>query len=185
MLAGRPRNRIQGLGTMTLSYATSATSSWTDAVVRYVSSKVLTDLRQYQRWYGAPSDALITNYGVELSVLLVLRYVEWVEYGFRRDGRWVVSSRYEVRADGTLAEDDRAGRVSRGHDVTGASFGSFMHYTTRWKALTAAERKVVEERLPFTRVDASEPGYVTGSFTYDRSYSSSGTGLARRSFTPR
>ena len=40
----------------------TSTSSYTVTNARYLSSKVAADLRQLQRLYGAPSDAMIGEY---------------------------------------------------------------------------------------------------------------------------
>lgn len=170
---------------MTYSYTTTETSTFSLTIAKYVTSKVKTDLRQFQRWYGKPPDAEIDDYAEELIVMLAGGYVKWVEYGFRRDGDWVVSLRYEAGADGTLNADTRAGGVPRGHDVSKANFTSFMHRSSTWWDLTSGERDAIYANLPIKRVSGQEPGYVAGSFTYDRTYSSSGNGIARRTFTPR
>jgi hypothetical protein len=167
------------------SYATTATATFTRSDAKYVTSKVITDLKQFQRWYGAPADSDIEGYSAELVAMLAGRYMSWVEYGFWRAGKWQVSVRYEVRADGSLDTDSRAGGVPRGHDVIGARFFSFMCWSSEWSHLTAAEQQAIYDPLPFTRTTGTEPGYATGSFTYDRTYSVSGNGVARRTFSPR
>lgn len=170
---------------MSYTYATTTTSTFTRSNAKYVTSKVTTDLRQLRRWYGAPSDDDIDGYGAELVAMLVGRYMTWVEYGFRRHGSWLVSLRYEVRSDGSLDPDSRAGGVPRSHDVTGARFYSFMCWSAEWFCLTKAEQQAIYSPLPFTRSPGTEPGYAVGVFTYDRSYSASGNGVTRRIFTPR
>jgi hypothetical protein len=167
------------------SYATTATTTFSKANAEYVASKVITDLKQFQRWYAAPADDDIEGYSAELVALLPRRYMSWVEYGFRRAGKWQVSMRYEVRADGTLDTDSRAGGVPRGHDVTGATFYSFMHWSSEWSRLTPAEKQAIYDPLPFNRGIGTEPGYASGSFTYDRTYSASGNGVTRRTFSAR
>jgi hypothetical protein len=165
------------------SYATTASATFTTANAKYVASKVITDLKQFQRWYGAPADDDIEGYSAELVALLPHRLMSWVEYGFRRAGKWQVSMRYEVRADGALETDSRAGGVPRGHNVTGATFHSFMRWSADWSRLTSAEQQAIYRPLPFNRSIGTEPGYGAGSFTYDRTYSASGNGVTRRTFS--
>lgn len=169
---------------MSYSYTTSNTFTFSRSDAKYVASKVITDLKQFQRWYGEPSDSVIQGYDAELVAMLAGRYLSWVEYGFRRNGQWLVSLRYAVRTDGSLDTDSRAGGVPRGHDVAGASFFSFMHWSGAWSSLTAAEQQAVYSQLPMKRVLGTEPGYAAGSFTHDRTYSASGSGVTRRTFSP-
>ncbi|MGW0103558.1 HORMA-1 domain-containing protein, partial [Nocardia sp. NPDC003354] len=42
---------------MTVSYSHSASNTFSLSSARYVASKVATDLRQMQRYYGRPSDS--------------------------------------------------------------------------------------------------------------------------------
>lgn len=169
---------------MSYSYATTTTGTFSKANAEYVASKVITDLKQFQRWYGEPTDGDIEGYSAELVALLPRRYMSWVEYGFRRAGKWQVSMRYEVRPDGTLDTDSRAGGVPRGQDVTGATFYSFMCWSSEWSRLTSAQQQAIYSPLPFNRGIGTAPGYAAvGSFTYDRTYSASGNGVTRRTFS--
>jgi hypothetical protein len=44
---------------MSSSYTTTDTESFTLVHARYIASKVATDLKRFQRFYGSPSDAWI------------------------------------------------------------------------------------------------------------------------------
>jgi hypothetical protein len=165
---------------MTTTYTFSETFTRSNA--RYVASKVAADLRLLQRFYGRPTDAEIDAYTGELVELLLGGYVQRVTYGFKRGSTWVVALRYEARMDGTLEADDRAGRVTPGIDITGASFYSYLVYSHAWDLLDAAERARIEARLPVQRTGADEPSSSNGTWVQDRSYSAGGSGVQRASF---
>lgn len=78
------------------------------------------------------------------------------------------------------AADQDPGRVLPGADVRGASFHSYLTYSEAWWRASLSERAAVEQRLPFRRVSADEPG-VNGQFVADRYYSSGGRALNRSS----
>jgi len=167
---------------MTTTYTISETFTRSNA--RYVASKVAADLRLLQRFYGRPTDAEIDAYTDELAELLLGGYVQRVTYGFKRGSTWVVALRYEARLDGSLDADDRAGRVTPGIDITGASFYSYLVHSYAWELLDAAERARIEARLPVQRTSADEPSSSNGSWAQDRSYSAGGNGVRRASFRP-
>src|SRR6266540_2274825 len=167
---------------MTTTYTISETFTRSNA--RYVASKVAADLRLLQRFYGRPTDAEIDAYTGELVELLVGGYVQRVTYGFKRGSTWVVALRYEARLDGTLDADDRAGRITPGINITGASWSSYLVYSYTWGLLDAAERARIKARLPVQRTGADEPSSSNGSWVQDRSYSAGGSGVRRASFRP-
>src|SRR5260221_13244773 len=110
---------------MTSTYTISTTFTITHA--RYVTSKVAADLRQFQLFYGAPSDNQIEAYAEEAALLLRDGYLERVDYGFRRQNsttgsQWVLVLRYVAR-NGALA-NDHSGRVPPGVDISGTTFWS-------------------------------------------------------------
>lgn len=170
--------------TVTTSYTTSATETFSMASARYVASKIATDLRQLQRYYGKPSDVEITDYAVEAAVLAYHGYVKKVIYGFKRDGKWVLSLEY-TSENGTLTADDRAGGAYRYADITGANFDSYLFRTQSWRSLTDTRRKEINDSLSITRIPATAPGYTGGYHTSDRTYSAHGTGFTRSSYRPR
>ncbi len=67
------------------SHTTTTTSSFTITHARYIASKVATDLKRFQRFYGAPNDTVIDQYEGELAGLLKYDAVEYVVYGFQRN----------------------------------------------------------------------------------------------------
>lgn len=163
----------------------TSTASYTITNARYLASKVAADLRQFQRLYGSPSDDMITDYLYELTLLLHGGYLKSVQYGFRRDDKWILTLSYSVDAAGHLTSDDRAGGVYAQADVSGATFYSYLSRTDRWFALTQAQREAIESTLPITRTAAPESGATGGYWVEsDRSYSSGGVGVVRRTYRP-
>lgn len=168
---------------MTTSLSYTTTFSITNA--RYVTSKIKTDLRLLQRFYRKPSDEDVDDYDEEAAQLLAKGYLDTVTYGFRRNGLWIPPTlRYVARNDGTLASDDRAGRVPAGLNVSGASFYSYLTYSSKWDRLTAPEQQAVKDSLPVKRSGAPEPGSSGGYWAGDRTYSSNGSGVGRSTLRP-
>jgi len=168
---------------VTISYTRSATDTFSMSSARYVASKVATDLRQLQRYYGRPSHQQIGDYAEEIAVLTHHGYVEKVSYGFKRNARWILTLEYTV-VNGTLTGDDRAGGVYRYADVSDAVFYSFLTRSQSWWLLDDTDREKIDKSLPFTRTPGNAPGYTGGYHTFDRAYAANGTGLTRSSYRP-
>jgi hypothetical protein len=168
---------------MSYSYTRTSTETFTRTIARYIASKVATDLHRMYSYYGQPSLERIDDYLEELTELLVGDYVQSVEYGFKRDNNRVVSLYYEVRSDGTLT-DSRAGGVYARADITGATWFSFLTFTSKWFALVEGQRDQVEKRLPFRRSDGEAPQQGDGYWVTDRAYTLDGVGTQRRIFRP-
>jgi Bacterial HORMA domain family 1 len=167
---------------MTYSYTTSST--FTRVHARYIASKVAADLRQMQLLYGKPFSSEIDDYMEELIVLLALGYLASVDYGFRRDGKFILSLSFTVASDGTLIADDRAGRIPAGVNISGATWYSYLRKNYKWSGLSDDERSRIEQSLPIKREGHPEPQYGAGTFTEDKVYSANGTGVKRRTFRP-
>jgi len=170
---------------MSSTYTTSKTFTITHA--RYVTSKVAADLRQLQLFYGQPNDEQIDAYAEEAALLLRDGYLERVDYGFRRQdpqrgAQWVLLLRYIAR-NGEL-DDDHSGRIPPGVDLSGTTFWSYLTYTAPFFALSDAERDRVKAALPVQRSAGREAGFVYGTWSGDRTYSSAGQGVARSVFKP-
>ncbi len=170
---------------MSSTFTTSRTFTITHA--RYVTSKVAADLRQVQLFYGRPDDEQIDAYAEEAALLLRDGYLERVDYGFRhqdlqRGAQWVLLLRYIAR-NGEL-DDDHSGRIPPGVDLSGTSFWSYLTYTAPFFALNDAERDRVKAALPIQRSAGREAGFVNGTWSGDRTYSSAGQGVARSVFKP-
>lgn len=164
------------------SFTTTQTSSFTITHARYIASKVATDLKRFQRFYGAPGDEMIDRYEGELAGLLKHDAIDNVVYGFQRNSLWTPASiRYRAIPGGTLMADDDPGKIRPGIDVSGARFTSFLSYSSAWSNLTQAERDSIENALPIQRSDGSPPALESGAWTDDLSYSAGGRGLGRSS----
>ena len=137
-----------------------------------------------QRFYEQPSDDKINDYIEELTTLLASRYLDYIEYGFRHAGDWILCLRYTAQFDGGLAIDDRPGRIYPGADISGASWGSYLVRNASWSQLSDAERERFEQSLPFPRNSASSPGTGNGVWVSDKVYTNGGTSLPRKTFRP-
>lgn len=168
---------------MSTTYTLSRTFTITHA--RYVTSKIAADLRQLRLFYRYPPDADIDSYSEEAALLLRDGYLERVDYGFRREdpvfgSQWVLLLRYTARNG--LLEDDHAGRVPPGVDITDARFWSFLSYSGKFFALSEAERAQVLAALPINRTTAREAGFAIGTWTGARTYSTADQGVIRSVF---
>lgn len=161
---------------MTFSYTQSET--WSRTHARRVAGKVSADLMQMQQAYGRPTDEWLHNYLVELVVLLSHRVLGSVTYGFQRDGDWIVALEYEADMSGMLTLDDRSGRIPRGVDTHGATWGSYLIKNGVWTSLSPGQRAAIDRELPFPREGAEEPG-VAAARVFDKTYSSAGNGVRR------
>jgi len=167
---------------MTTTHTFSSTFTITHA--KYLASKIASDLLQMQLFYGQPSDSKINNYIEEVVILLLGGYLESVDYGFRRDGNWMVALRYVVRSDGSLMDDSRSGRVPPGVNIAGASWYSYLIKNTKFSYLSQGERTKIEQSLPISRTAGEELKITNGAWSTDRSYSSGGVGMQRHTFKP-
>ncbi len=167
---------------MSATFTQTATETFTIIHARYIASKVATDLKRFQRFYNAPTDAWIDNYEAELAQLLKFDAVEDVVYGFKRNGSWTEAAvRYRVLPGGTLAADDDPGKIRPGLDIVGASFTSFLSYSANWYRLSSTDRSAIEADLPFQRSTGTAPSLESGYWADDRTYAAGGRGLGRSS----
>lgn len=167
---------------MSSSYTLTQTATFTLTHARHMAAKVATDLKRMQRFYGLPSDTSIAAYEAEVTEMLKAGYLANVSYGFRRNDQWIEPTLRYTAYDlaGAAANDDDPGRVRPGADITGASFYSYLVYSSAWHALSTAQQQAFESGLPFSRGSAPEPG-VRGYFSDDRTYSAGGQALNRAS----
>lgn len=165
----------------------AASQSFTRTHAKYLASKVVADLYQCARLYGRPTTDSIPDYEAELVELLVGGYVDEYEFGFKKDGKRVVSWHYAVTAGGDLVgggTDDNAGGVYARAKVAGADYFNFLSYSQKWWDLTSSDRERIKGTLPFSRSTGTLPADGNGYWVQDRTYSSSGTSVARRTFRP-
>lgn len=167
---------------MTYSRTVSQTRTFNITHARHLATKLATDLKRLQRFYGKPSDGEIDSYETEAIILLRSGFLGMVKYGFQRDGNWIQPTLRYTAQDlaGGAAADQHPGRVIPRADVVGASFGSYLTYSEAWRQASLAEREAVERQLPFRRVPGVEPG-LNGHFVADLCYSSGGVALKRSS----
>lgn len=167
---------------MSLSHTFTDSATFTVTHARHMAAKVATDLKRMQRFYGAPSDPEIANYEAEVTEFLKEGYLDTVTFGFRRNGNWIEPTlRYTARdLAGGLANDDDPGRIPASANVAGASFYSYLTYSSAWNKLSESEKEAFHKRLPFRREGAPEPG-ISGYLAADRTYSSGGRAIDRTS----
>ena len=164
-----------------LSYTESSTFTITHA--RHMAAKVATDLKRIQRLYGGrPTDTQIAEFEAEATAMIKAGYLDNVVYGFQRNGSWIEPTIRFTAKDlmGGSANDDDPGRIRPGADIGGASFCSYLCYSSSWFRLTQAEQDAFEAALPFGRSTAPAPG-INGYMTDDKIYSAGGQALQRSS----
>lgn len=169
---------------MSFTMTRSATESFTLTHAKYLASKVTADLKRFQQRYGLPSDSAINDNGTELALLLRDGYVSAYEFGFKRDEARVVSCSYAVNSAGDLTADDRPGGIYVDADITGANWFNYLWRTPAWRALTDKQREQINAGLPFQRVSCEAPKDGQGYWQEDRTYSSTGVALVRKTFRP-
>jgi hypothetical protein len=163
---------------MSTSYSITESESFTVAHARLIASKVATDLKRFQRFYGSPSDEWVDKYETELILLLKQDAVETVFYGFKRDGMWTEASvRYRALPGGVLAVDDDPGKIRPNLDIAGASFTSFLEY--RFNNLRSGDLDTIAAECGFARFTGSAPLLEAGRWADDLNYVAGGRGLGR------
>lgn len=162
------------------SYTLSNTQTFTLTHAKYLASKVTTDLKRMQRFYGYPSDTSIASYEQELIELLKNGYLSEVTYGFQRNESWIEPClRYKASdLSNIYTADDDPGRILPGADISGASFYSYLVKTVAYHNLSSDEKESFEHTLPFQRNGVPEPG-INGYMSTDKTYSSGGKSLNR------
>jgi len=159
--------------------STTNTSTFTITNAEYLASKIAADLKQMQALYGDPSDARIDNYVQELVVLLKGGYLESIDYGYKKNGAWVLALSYAVHAATGQFIDNNPGRVPPGRDVSSAAFGSFLRQSSKYLALSGAEQTAIKGSILITRGDADDPQTGLGGLL-DRTYTSGGQQVNRK-----
>lgn len=163
------------------SYSYTASETFTVTHARHLAAKVATDLKRIQRFYpGGPSDRWIADYEAEAVALLKAGYLGTVTYGFKRNGLWIAPTLRYTASELAGDVNDDPGRIRPGADVSGASFSSYLTYSSKWDGLSYADQDAFKKSLPFYRNGAAEPG-VSGRFVSDRAYSAGGRSLDRAS----
>lgn len=165
---------------MSYSFTTTETKAFTITHARHIAAKVATDLKRMQRFYGKPADGVIDDYENEVIQLLKHGYLGTVTYGFKKNNCWIEPTIQYTASDLDNAANDDPGRIRPNKDTTGASFASYLTYSTAWDKLSAEEKSTFKNSLPLQRSSSDEPG-VNGYLDNDRTYSSGGKALSRAS----
>lgn len=159
------------------SYSFNTTFTLTNA--KYLASKIATDLKRIQRFYGSPSDSQIADYEAEITELLKEGYLDNITYGYKRNGIWIKPSiKYNSIELSNGNTDDDPGKIPIGADISNASFGSFLCKNSKWNNLSQTEKDNFLKRLPINRTDGSFP-QSDGYFTNDLTYGSGGKAINR------
>jgi hypothetical protein len=164
------------------TYTITETTTFTLTHAKYLASKVATDLKRMQRFYGFPSDTSIAEYESEVTELLKEGYLGTLTLGFRRNGQWIEPTlRYTARElAGMASNDDDPGRIRAGADISDAAFYNYLTYSSAWDRLGAEQQNAFKRRMPFYRTSADEPT-INGYLVEDLTYSSGGRALKRSS----
>ena len=135
---------------------------------------------RFNRYYGRLTKQRIDQFEEELIELMQYNAIDEVSYGFRKNNQWITAVKYKA-IDGELVSDDVPGSLRAVEDLDGATFGSFLSYSSAWYLLPFDERQRIERRLPFERGTADEPTVKDGYWAEDLSYSAGGRALRRSS----
>ncbi|MCB9300993.1 hypothetical protein H6777_03990 [Candidatus Nomurabacteria bacterium] len=164
-----------------MSSSYSFNESFTITHARYLASKVASDLKRIQRFYGSPSDDDITAYEEEVAILLKFGFLSSVTYGFKRNGMYIKPTlHYEASELIKGGSDDDPGRVTIGEDVSNATFSSFLIKNSKFHQASEKEKQEVLDSLPVKRTTGHGPEF-NGTLTSDKNYFSNGISLGRSS----
>ena len=165
---------------MTSSYSVTDTTTFTHTHAVHIAAKVATDLKRMQRFYKEPSDERIRRYETEVVKLLKSGYMGTVTYGFRRNGCWIEPTLSYTARDlsDAAASDDDPGRIRPNAPIDGASFWSYLTYSSSWGLLSPEQQEEFEKQLPFQRSGSPEPD-ADGYWSKDLTYSAGNRALDR------
>jgi HORMA domain-containing protein len=157
------------------------TETFTVTHARHMAAKVAADLMRFRDFYGQPTLERIDAYEREVVALMKGDYLDYVIYGFKRDGKIVEGIKYRASAGGVLVADDDPGKLRPKPEIVQLPFASFLAYNERWWALGAGGREKIEADVGFQRSTGEEPGVEGGYWLDDRTYSAGGRSLGRSS----
>jgi hypothetical protein len=167
-----------------MSNTFTTTSTFTRTHAKHLAAKVIADLYQCHILYDRPSVGDIVDYEAELIEMLANEYVAAYEFGFKKDGRRIVSWSYTVGADGGLHGDSDAGGIYAKATIAGASYYNFMSYCGKWWGLTDPQRASFKSGLPVQRTNGFLPDDGDGYWQTDHGYNAGGVRVERRTFRP-
>jgi hypothetical protein len=167
-----------------MSFSVTRSESFTIVNARRLASKVATDLHLCAQYYGKPTETRIREYAEELTQFLNAGYLQEYEFGYKKEGKRIVTWRYKVDTNGQLTTDDRPGKIVPYVDITGAVFYNFLTQNAKFFALSTDERARFEAGMPLQRGGGAPPSDGAGYWMSDRNYFSGGCGLNRETFQP-
>jgi HORMA domain-containing protein len=168
-----------------MSHTTTFSETFSLTNAKYLASKIVTDLELCHQRYGAPSEYAIEKYKEELILLMKDQYLEAYEFGFKTDNdKRVISWKYKIQMYSISGGDDAPGGLYRKANIDDARFYNLITLSDKWFELSDVDRIKVEATLPIQRGDGSEPSDGNGHWKENRSYSSGGCLVTRRSFVP-
>lgn len=140
-----------------MAYTTTYNNTFTVTHADHIASKIAADLYQLFRLYGSPSESDINNYVKEISILLAGGYLKSVDYGFKKDGKWILTLCYSIDESSGIFKDDNAGKIPFGVDISNAIWGSFLWKNNRFTSLPSDEQIKIISSIPVKRSDGSDP----------------------------
>ncbi len=157
----------------------SFNTSFTINNAKYLASKIATDLKRIQRFYGCPSDGQIADYESEIMELLKEGYLDNITYGFKRSGIWIKPSvKYNAIELANENADDDPGKITTGADIGNATFCSFLCTNGKWDNLSQTEKDNFLKKIPIKRTEGINP-QSDGYFSNDLIYGSGGKSINR------
>ena len=161
------------------------TTTFTRTHAKHLAAKVVTDLYQCHLLYDRPGADRIADYETELVEMLANGYVETYEFGFKSNGKRVVSWRYTVGVDGGLhGGDANAGGIYAKASVADATYFNIISPSNAWFNLSDTQQAAFENGLPFQRNTGALPGDGNGYWMVDHGYTAGGVRVARSTFRP-
>ena len=168
-----------------MSSTFTTTSTFTRTHAKHLAAKVIADLYQCSVLYDHPDESDIEDYEEELIELLAGEYVAQYEFGFKKDGKRVLTFRYSVGADGGLHGDSDAGDVYAKAETSGATYFNYLTHSEKWARLSSERQAAIESALPIQRTPMSAPEDGDGYWQTDHGYAAGGVRVARETFRPR
>lgn len=168
--------------TRTRIESASTTSTLTKVV--YVTRKVQADLFNLVDTYGQISQDYATTLIHDLRILLDEEVLDRIEFVWTYKNTDVVIGAYVykvITAEYGLV-DDRAGGIRYDAMLQNADFGVRITRNERWRTMSAAGKKAINDQCDIGWVPASALDYSRGTLTSERMFSNGDLGLDRLGF---